>query len=241
MNAPDWLGSLKNWIYDVTDHSATEFWPSPVSGERPFFNYRLEQIKQVERDAMKIGTSESCDLEVILASVWIHDLFQGQFDGHDHARLASRWAQDNLARTGFPAYKVSAVAQCVALHHMHSLDIPAKMREARALWDADHVARIGPSSCLSYILCHTSNDFLEGLPQSTQYPHGSLTLEAFTPSLLRLRPQYYRSDWFYYDATRKMAHKRISAMHAFLNALQDQVQEDEPALHEPLQSMHLIS
>ncbi len=218
-----WLSKLKDDIYRSTTAAAVEFWPPRGEEPLPYFNFRLEHILQVERDALRITKVEHGDEEVVLAAVWVHDRFQPQFGGKQHAASGARWALDHLASLGFPAYKVPQVSQAIALHSRHTMDIPSDCREARILWDADHVARTGPVDLLHYVLCHSAEDFLQGLPANNRFPSGSINIRDFLPMLMERRPQLYRMDWFYFDETRRMARDRMTASRMFLDSLEDQV------------------
>ena len=218
-----WLLALKQYIYETTTAAAAEYWPPRSEEQIPYYNFRLEHILQVERDAARICSIEHGDMDIVLAAVWLHDRFQPQFGGQQHAQKAARWALDHLAETGFPAYKAPAVSQAIMLHARHSMDIPDTCREARIVWDADHVARCGPVDIINYMLCHSAEDFLSGLPANSKFPSGAITVRDFLPLLMERRPQMYRADWFYYDETRRMAHDRIAANRAFLDCLEEQV------------------
>lgn len=218
-----WLIPLKDFIFSSTTAAAVEFWPPRGGEDLPYYNFRLEHTLQVERDALRIARVEHGDMDVVLAAVWIHDRFQPQFGGRQHAQLGARWALEHLASLGFPAYKVPQVSQAVSLHSRHTMDIPEECREARILWDADHVSRTGPVDLLNYILCHSAEDFLEGLPANNKFPSGAITVRDFLPLLMERRPQLYRTDWYYFDETRRMAKDRLTAARQFLDTLEDQV------------------
>jgi HD superfamily phosphodiesterase len=62
--------------------------------------------RQVARDATRLLAEMGGDEDTVLASVWIHDRFQPQYHGTDHAAKAAEWARQNLAALGFPGEKV---------------------------------------------------------------------------------------------------------------------------------------
>lgn len=218
-----WLSMLKDYIYELTTAAAGEYWPPRGDEQTPYYNYRLEHILQVERDALAISSMESGDIDIILASVWVHDRFQPQFGGENHAERAAQWARDYLKFIRFPDSKIPAVCQAIQLHSRGVMDIPEACHEARILWDADHVARMGPADILNFLLCHSSEDFLCGLPANNRFPSAMMTVKDFVPLLMERRPQLFRADWFYFDETRRMARERISVSRAFLDCLEGQV------------------
>lgn len=223
MRSQQWLLELKGYIIRSTTEAARDFWPSPNQLGPPFFNFRLEHIRQVERDALHILGKERGDEEIVLAAVWIHDRFQPQFSGNKHAEKAGKWTRENLAQLGFPAHKVEAVAHSVELHTRRSMDIQQDKREAQMLWDADRLSRLGPMNLISYMMCHLADDFLMGLVQNPEFRSGSLSIKDFAPLLIEKRNALFRSDWFYFDESRIVARKRIAATREFLDVLESQV------------------
>lgn len=218
-----WLTTLKQHIIETSTAAAAEYWPPREAEHLPYYNYRLEHILQVERDALRIHAIERGDKDIILAAVWAHDCFQPQFSGERHAERAAQWAKDYLKFIRFPDSKIHVVCEAILFHSHSQLDIPEACHEARMLWDADHVARLGPADTLNYLLCHSAEDFLSGLPTNNRFPAGVMTVQDFVPLLLERRPQVYRADFFYFDETRRMARDRISASRAFLDCLEGQI------------------
>jgi HD superfamily phosphodiesterase len=81
-----WLEILRKQLEDITFKAAEEFWPPPTMGGKPFYNYRLEHVRQVERDVLRILDTVEADSDIVLASVWLHDRFQPQFRGEEHGK-----------------------------------------------------------------------------------------------------------------------------------------------------------
>jgi hypothetical protein len=214
-----WFVALKQHIMETTAAAAAEIWSPLKDGQAPFYNYRLEHILQVERDMHALCDVERGDREALSAAVWAHDRFQPQFDGENHAARAAEWAMDYLKFIRFPEEKIHVVCQAVKMHNWKPLEIPESCREARLLWDADHVARLGPADIVSYLLCHSSADFLSSLPENESFPSGAITVQDFAPLLEERRPQAYLADSFYFEVTRGMARDRIAAARAFLDCL----------------------
>jgi HD superfamily phosphodiesterase len=217
-----WYLELRRQAEVITGEEAARFWPAP-DGEKPYYNFRLEHILQVDRDARRIMAVEKGDEESLMAAVWIHDRFQPQFQGAQHGEKAAKWARQNLMALGFPAYKIAEVCQAVELHTRRTMDIPSEARTARLLWDADHLARYGPVGLINFLMCHLARDFLEGLGDNSAFPQERLTIRDLAPLLLERRPALYRSDWFYFDESRRLAKQRIAVQRAFFDVLEDQL------------------
>ncbi len=218
-----WLNTLRSHISGVTDDKAAEYWPPFREDLPPYYNYRLEHIKLVECDALHIHTIERGDLDVLLAAVWAHDRFQPQFNGEQHSDRGAQWARDYLKFIRFPDSKIQDVCMAIKWHGHVEMDIPDKYHEARILWDADRLARLGAADMLNFMLCHTSVDFLGGLEHSNRFTTGSVTIRDFAPLLLERKPQAYRADFFYFDESRRIARERIAATRSFLESLESQL------------------
>lgn len=223
MRSQQWLLDLKGHVIRTTTEAARPYWPSPKELGPPYFNFRLEHIRQVERDALRLMEIERGDEDIILAAVWLHDRFQPQFDGAQHANKAGRWARSHLKEIGFPPPKIEAVARAVELHNRRTMDIPQELHEARILWDADRLARFGPMGLISYMMCHLAEDFLSDLSSNKDFKSGSLSIKDFAPLLLEKREALYRADWFYFDASRTLARRRISANREWLDVLEMEI------------------
>jgi len=217
-----WYIELKRQAEVITHEAAVQFWPAP-EGNTSYYNFRLEHIRQVERDARRIMAVEKGDEEAVIAAVWIHDRFQPQFQGAQHAEKAAKWARQSLMAMSFPAYKIADVCQAVEMHTRRVMDIPPEATTARLLWDADHLARYGPMGFINFFMCHMARDFIGGLGDNPSFPEHRLTIRDIAPLLLDRRPALYRSDWFYFDESRRLARQRIGVQRAFFDALEDQL------------------
>lgn len=132
MNNPDWLFHLRKEMAVFTGKAASEIWPNPDG--KPYFNYRLEHVRQVERDARWLMQLVAGDEDVVLAAVWLHDSFQPQLMKPDnHAILAADWARENLSETGFPVEKIENVAYAIEMHSSAVQSLPKDALEARIL------------------------------------------------------------------------------------------------------------
>ena len=139
-----WLDTIKAEIVEITETAAYEYW-KPITGyTKPYFNHRLEHVKQVEIEAKRLMETYGGDEDIILAAVWLHDRCKPQFEGSQHGAKAADWIAENLAATGFPADKVAAVEYAVRNHQ--GLEISGlDTVEAKILWDSDQLSHTGSS------------------------------------------------------------------------------------------------
>lgn len=205
---PGWLARLRQDMTDLSTEAARRLWPGPVPGGPPYFNYRLEHVRQVERNATRLLGEVGGDEDVVLAAVWIHDRFQPQFEGADHPARAAAWAEESLSGRGFPAGKVAAVCHALAHHSDDPGVIPPEAHEARVLWDADKLAKVGSVEVVSF-LC-----------SAPAFGGQELTLGGLARrGLAGLRDGEARAATFYFESTRRRAREALATERAFYQAL----------------------
>ena len=209
---PNWLTQLRTDLLSVSERAARKHWPGLSPDGKPYYNYRFEHVQQVERDAQRPMTVVGGDEEIILASVWIHDRFQPQYEEDHHAARAAEWVREHLASLGFPVNKVAAVEYVVANHSNAPNTIPEKELEARLMWDADKLSKVGALAIVTF-LCGTP-----AFPQtrvSYEWAGRRLNREfAVTEGLARQ---------FYFEQSREWGRARVAAQKAFCDALEREV------------------
>jgi hypothetical protein len=227
----DWLEDLRHDLVCITGEAAKAFWPSPENGGPAFFNYRLEHIKQVERDAERLLSVVGGDRDIVLASVWLHDRFQPVFQGPpEHGVVAAEWAADHLADGGFPAKKVAAVCSAIANHSSAPGTIPPHAHEARLLWDADKLSKLGVVNLLcTFFNSYLALDRLRALCSDPGFPEHTLTIEHLADAPL---PRHWThtspGDLFYFAPSRRWAAERWELEQRFCRSLSRQVSQDAP-------------
>lgn len=209
---PDWLSALRKDMESITANAARAHWPGPPTDSAPYYNYRLEHVTQVERDAIRLLQRIGGDKDIVLASVWIHDRFQPLLGGLDHAVLAAQWAQEHVARRGFPEDKVQQVSFAVANHSSEPHTIPRGAKEARLLWDADRLSKIGAVSVVVFLCLNPA------------FPNRPVTHAGIAETgLAGLEEARAVIDMFYREASRTLAQERLSAYERFYQALAREV------------------
>jgi hypothetical protein len=209
---PEWLTGLQNDLALLTAQEAKKIWPHPET-QAPYFNYRLEHVQQVERDALRILEDVKADQDVLLAAIWSHDRFQTQFKNEKHAHQGAEWAKEHLAGMGFPEAKIDLVVFAIARHSDPPGAIPAGAVEARILWDADHLTRIGPLSIINYMLGHAA------------YPEQRMSYNNIALlGLEKLERSRRLVDEFYFQTSRQLALSRFQQQKAFYEAFAQDVQ-----------------
>ena len=209
----NWLDRLRSDLSVITSQAAKKHWPGLAPEDEAYYNYRFEHVRQVERDARRLITAVGGDEEIVLAAVWIHDRCQPQFEGKNHAALAAEWVRNNLISIGFPPDKVAAVEYAVANHSNRPCSLPVEAREARILWDADKLSRVGALSIV-VLLCA-----IPAFPQtqvSYQWVNQKLALDLISAKEL--------INQFYFEESHRWGLARLEAQKNFIQALEEEMQ-----------------
>ena len=104
-----------------------------IKNGTPLYKYFPQHVAEVEKWAKRLlDLYPEADEEVVLLSVWLHDI--GQADGdynEDHAIKSEREARRFLSSIGVENQKLEQVAHCVRAHR--NKDVAPKTLEAR-IW-----------------------------------------------------------------------------------------------------------
>jgi Predicted HD superfamily hydrolase len=208
MEKTNWLDTIKSEIMEITETSAYEYW-KPITGyTKPYFNHRLEHVKQVEIEAKRLMDIYGGDEEIMLAAVWLHDRYKPQFEGANHGAKAADWIVENLASTGFPADKVSAVEYAVRNHQ--GLEISGlDTLEAKILWDADKISHIGSSFLVDMMYLNMMN--IE-----------TITIDKIVPFLkeyMEGEPDLALEKRYYFKESIELYKEKRTITNMFINAL----------------------
>ena len=219
----NWLESLKNDMLEITQAEALKYWPPFQNYTLPSFNERLEHVKHVEKNAIKLHKIYGGDIDIILASVWIHD--RAKFEMGDHAKNASDWALINLCKTDFPEHKIKEVVYAVKVHSgWVTKDINTV--EAKILWDADKLSHFGPAYFMDSIFSFTSKKVCEREKQPDIISfHETISMDNFILKFKEFKNSLDNdkiSNMFYFDESKRLVRKYINANIAFYEVLEEQ-------------------
>ncbi len=163
-------------------------------------------VERVARLARRIIVEEGLnpDWRVLDAAILLHDT--GRFvEGEHHALASARLARLVLPGLGYGAGEVEAVVHAI-LAHSYSLGVKASTIEARVLSDADKLDALGAVGIARVF--HTGCQLNRSFEDS---------LEHFREKILRL------PGLLYYDASRRIAEKRIGIIEAFLESARQEL------------------
>lgn len=115
------------------------------------FRFRWEHVQEVARHARHLATRLNADMDIAVASAWLHDIRKVE---PDHGRRGAAEAERVLAATDFPAAKIPAVAHAVR-HHVglfrKNPATPLEPLDTAILWDADKLTKLGVPQ-IAYLL-----------------------------------------------------------------------------------------
>lgn len=118
------------------------------SRSREFLRHSHHDKSHVDRVynlAMRLARSERADLDVVKASVLLHDIARALEDEDkiaDHAIEGAKMARKILEDINFPKQKIAKVVECIETHRFKK-GIKAESLEAKILQDADRLDIIG--------------------------------------------------------------------------------------------------
>lgn len=179
------------------------------SGHDPGHAFRVREL------AMRIAAAIGADTDVVEAGALLHDV--GHTAGRDgHAERGASLAAETLARCGFPAEKVQAVAACIEHHHWRpgrAGDPPEPTPEYQAFADADRLdalGAIGIARAFAFGGAHNRPIWDPDGDAATSGPYGASSVHHFYDKLLRLPGDMYT------EPARQLAARRVAVMEEFL-------------------------
>lgn len=160
-----------------------------------------------------LGEGLPCDLDIVMAAAWLHDL--GVFIGHrpenpedlarwDHVDYACAQAPELLAQAGFPASKIPAVLRAIRQHQ--PADDPDTL-EATLLRDADILEQLGAIGILRIV---------SKVGRDTRFPRFTDAVAVLRRNLDEL-PGKLRLE-----SARRLAVPRVAILQQFLRAVDDE-------------------
>jgi predicted metal-dependent HD superfamily phosphohydrolase len=126
---------------DSIERAKTHFLKAMEDGI-PRYDSFPHHVKHVERWAKRIfEIYPSADEEIVLLSVWLHDIGHADGDtGKDHAIKSESEARRFLASIELAPERIEAVAHCVRAHRCR--DVPPQTTEAKILAVADSASHM---------------------------------------------------------------------------------------------------
>jgi hypothetical protein len=219
----NWLEIIKDEMKKSTMENAMECWPPFQGRTEPYFNFRFEHAKHVEKIALQLFAEYGGDEEIIRASAWIHDI--AKFKEGSHAENAGEWASQNLLRTGFPAHKIKDVVYAVSNHAGWEIR-GLETTEAKILWDADKLAHFGPVYLLDLIFWSTSEKICEQQNTPDLKYNETISIDNFIQRFSNFGKEADKDGWqdrmLYFEKSKKLVDRYNDANRIFYQVLEEQ-------------------
>ena len=165
-----WREEIEAMAKERATEESLELW-GQQTGESPRFNYRWEHLKAVDRLCDWLGRELGADMEVLTATVWLHDTVKSHTRGlprMSDAEMAAGEARRVLQSTDFPRSKVDAVCEAIQLHEGLYKDYRIEQPEAAILWDADKLSKLGATHLVHNLCIRPAFDpIFQGKPTDT--------------------------------------------------------------------------
>ena len=101
------------------------------------------------KNAEILGRESNADMDVLIASVFLHDIGVLYTDKVRHGKSSAEIAEGTLFKIGFPKEKVEKVKEAISMHDFHG---PAKRSiEAKILYDCDKLDSFGAIGVFRYL------------------------------------------------------------------------------------------
>ncbi len=142
---------------DIVEKTKQHFLDKFEAGKADAYPYLPRHVETVEKWANKLRKDyPEADKEVVLVSVWLHDIGQTFGDRNkDHAKKAETEARAFLKDLQYSDIKTDAVAHCVRSHRCR--DVQPETIEAKILAAADSASHF---TDINYIV-HLTDDSKE--------------------------------------------------------------------------------
>ena len=184
-------------------------------------------VKRVKRNAEKILSKESGDREVVLLSVYLHDIGRSREDSgeiEDHASWSAEKAGEILSRHNYNRETINQVKHCIQAHR-YSTSVEPETVEAEILCDADNLDAMGASGIartFSYSGEHLRPLADPDLPlEQDDSEKGETALNHVHKKLLNLKSRMYT------ETGAKLSEDRHEFMEVFVKQIEREMEEEK--------------
>ncbi len=209
--------TIEDYVQKKTSDAARENWEMAVTaGKEAPFNYRLDHVRRVVDLARRIGESEGVDSQVLTLSAWLHDISKPGLNSRGkHGEKSAEIAAQILDEHQVPMEKIGLVQDTITKHVGLTLDRPLDTAEARALWDADKLVKLGAIGIIHYTL---NSLILEPGQSSHDFCNA---FEEFLPLAERI------AESMNTEIGRRLASERLETLRGFIHDLQRELGRGE--------------
>ena len=197
----------------------------------------IEHIMRVYNLSLNLADGEKVDLDVLRASVLLHDIARAKEDDDstgktDHAVLSSAMARPILKDLGFSEEKIKHIQECILSHRYRTGNEP-KTIEAKILFDADKLDSLGAIGVArSFIWVGRNNAHLYKKMNAEAYAKENMggKINGRIQDKTKHSPQIefetkvkFLSDKLYTKKAKKVGAERLEFYKNFLNRLEKEI------------------
>ena len=188
--------------------------------------HNMDHVMRVYNLSLQLAKDEDIDLDVLKASVLLHDIARVKEDNDhtgktDHAILSSKMAVPILKELEFSADKIKHIQDCIISHRYRTENEP-KTKEAQILFDADKLDAIGAIGIgRAFIFAGANGAKLHNkevdIEKTEEYTEEDTAFREFMVKLKKVK------DRMLTEEGKKIAEERHNFMIEFFNRLNEEV------------------
>ena len=164
-------------------------------------SHAFDHSQRVYNLALKIGTKEKADLDVIRAAALLHDIARLKEDNNEvecHADHGAELAEKILKEMNFPEEKIKEVSYAIKVHR-HSKGIKAETKEAAIIQDADRLDALGAITIGRMFSTGGKLNiplYKLGIPFGKVHDgyHSESTIHGFYTKILKITPEKFNTN-----------------------------------------------
>ena len=200
--------------------------------------HNMDHVMRVYNLALRLAENEDVDLEVLQASVLLHDIARVKEDNDftgkiDHAILGAKMSKPILEKLGFPTEKIKHIQNCIVAHRYRTGHKPRTL-EAKILFDADKLDALGAIGVArSFVWVGRNDAKIYRKIDIEKYAMENLggKINGKIQDKTKHSPQIefetklkFLPEKLYTEKGKKMAEERLDFYKAFLNRLEQEIE-----------------
>lgn len=145
---------LSKIVQSQTEVAARTEWSDiQQSHSVALYDYRFDHVRLVVNSAKQMAADLGADLEVVTLAAWLHDVAKPGMGGiQKHGEASADMAREILIQEGIEAKTVDRVCDAIRKHVGLTLTRPVQPLEAKILWDADKIAKLGVAGLIHLLV-----------------------------------------------------------------------------------------
>ncbi|MFX0108097.1 MAG: HD domain-containing protein [Candidatus Hodarchaeota archaeon] len=146
--------ALEEIVRETTETASRNEWLKiQEKTKSALYNYRYDHVKQVVAISKRMAEELNANMEVVTLAAWLHDAAKPGMGGvQKHGKASARTARKELLSRGINEETVEQVCDTIEKHIGLTLEKSVQPLEAKILWDADKIAKLGMIGLLHFLV-----------------------------------------------------------------------------------------